>query len=151
MSEMKRKWEKAGRPSTHYYQGFREIRWESIKKAVSYFEQFGRNSGNVTTVEIIKDMMEKLVMRDGFKIGGSANYVIENWENMRHASEELKIEGIELLEEVEDERDVKRLTNVDEKCYDRWIENKQYSPDNAEKFRAAARNKLYKVESVKGV
>ena len=31
--------------------------------------------------------MEKLVMRDGFKIGGSANYVIENWENMRFASE----------------------------------------------------------------
>ena len=146
MSAMKRHWEKAGRPSTHYYQGFREIRWESLKKAVSYFEQFGRNTGNTTTVEIIKDMMEKLVMRDGFKIGGSANYVIENWENMRHASEELRIEGQELLEELE-ETDQARLLNPQQKCYDQWIENKHYSPDRAEKFRAAARNKIYKLDT----
>jgi hypothetical protein len=146
MSAMKRQWEKAGRPSTHYYQGFREIRWESIKKAVSYFEQFGRNTGNLTTVEIIKDLMEKLVMRDGFKIGGSANYVIENWENMRHASEELRIEGQELLEDL-DEIDHTRMLDLRQKCYDQWIENKQYSPDKAEKFRAAARNKIYKLDS----
>jgi hypothetical protein len=142
MTKMKREWEIAGRPSTHYYQGFREIRWESIKKAVTYFEQFGRNPGNNTTTEIIKDIMEKLVMRDGFKIGGSANYVIENWENMRHASEELKEEGLNLLSDL-DERDVKRLLNVATKCSDKWIENKQYSPDRAEKFRASAREKLY--------
>ena len=142
MTKMKREWEIAGRPSTHYYQGFREIRWESIKKAVTYFEQFGRNPGNNTTAEVIKDIMEKLVMRDGFKIGGSANYVIENWENMRHASEELKEEGLNLLSDLE-ERDVKRLLNVATKCSDKWIENKQYSPDRAEKFRATAREKLY--------
>jgi hypothetical protein len=141
MSRMKRQWEIAGRPSTHYYQGFREIRWESIKKAVTYFEQFGRNPGNITTSEVIKDIMEKLVMRDGFKIGGSANYVIENWENMRHASEELKQEGESLLEAAEDV-DRERLLNVSTKCYDKWIENKHYSPDRAEKFRAAAREKL---------
>jgi hypothetical protein len=90
--------------------------------------------------------MEKLVMRDGFKIGGSANYVIENWENMRHASEELQVEGQTLAEGVE-EVDKKRLLNPDTKCYDRWIENKQYSPDRAEKFRAAAREKLYATEN----
>lgn len=143
VSRMKRNWEIAGRPSTHYYQGFREIRWESIKKAVTYFEQFGRNtSSSNTTAEIIKDMMEKLVMRDGFKIGGSANYVIENWENMRHASEELRIEGQELLESME-EQDKERLLNVNKSCSDTWIENKHYSPDRAEKFRAAAREKMY--------
>jgi hypothetical protein len=142
MSAMKRQWEKAGRPSTHYYQGFREIRWESVKKAVTHFEQVGKSAGNSTTDEIIKDLMEKLVMRDGFKIGGSANYVIENWELMRHASEELQVEGQTLAEGVE-EVDKKRLLNPDTKCYDRWIENKQYSPDRAEKFRAAAREELY--------
>ena len=143
MGRMKRQWEIAGRPSTHYYQGFREVRWESIKKAVSYYEQFGRNStGSNTTAETIKDMMEKLVMRDGFKIGGSANYVIENWENMRHASEELREEGSELVIDL-DERDVKRLLDVNKVCSDKWIENKHYSPDRAEKFRAAAREKLY--------
>jgi hypothetical protein len=86
--------------------------------------------------------MEKLVMRDGFKIGGSANYVIENWENMRHASEELLVEGKELLDSVEDQ-DRERLLNVNARCVDKWIENKHYSPDRAEKFRAAAREKLY--------
>jgi hypothetical protein len=147
---MKRQWEAAGRPSTHYYQGFREIRWESIKNAVTYYEQFGRNAaGSNTTTEVIKDIMEKLVMRDGFKIGGSANYVIENWENMRHASEELLVEGHELLEGV-DEQDRERLVNVNTKCVDKWIENKHYSPDRAEKFRAAAREKLY-TQSESGV
>jgi hypothetical protein len=147
MNKMKRQWEAAGRPSTHYYQGFREIRWESIKKAVTYFEQFGRNaSGSTTTAEVIKDIMEKLVMRDGFKIGGSANYVIENWENMRHASEELQMEGQTLLEGVE-EIDKNRLLNANSKCFDRWIENKHYSPDRAEKFRAEAREKLYATEN----
>jgi hypothetical protein len=143
MNKMKRQWEAAGRPSTHYYQGFREIRWESIKKAVSYYEQFGRNAtGSVTTTEVIKDMMEKLVMRDGFKIGGSANYVIENWENMRHASEELREEGNSLIADL-DQRDCDRLLNVNKRCDDKWIENKHYSPDRAEKFRATAREKLY--------
>jgi hypothetical protein len=148
MSEMKKQWEAAGRPSTHYYQGFREIRWESIKKAVSYYEQFGRNaSGSSTTTEVIKDMMEKLVMRDGFKIGGSANYVIENWENMRHASEELQREGLELLGGIE-EFDRIRLTNAEERCYDKWLENKHYSPDRAEKFRSVAREKLIRLETI---
>jgi hypothetical protein len=145
MNKMKRQWEAAGRPSTHYYQGFREIRWESIDKAITYYQQFGENTGSLTTVEIIKDMMEKLVMRDGFKIGGAANYVIENWENMRHASEELKEEGLTLMENL-DERDRKRLLNTDTKCFSKWLENKHYSPDRAEKFRAAAREKLYAVE-----
>jgi hypothetical protein len=150
MSKMKKHWEDAGRPSTHYYQGFREIRWESIEKSVRYLEQFGANTGNATTVELIKEMMEKLVMRDGFKIGGSANYVIENWENMRHASEELQIEGQDLLTGLEDERDIKRLTDLSEsnRCYDKWLKNKHYSPDRAEKFRAEAREKLYAPKGV---
>jgi hypothetical protein len=90
--------------------------------------------------------MEKLVMRDGFKIGGSANYVIENWENMRHASEELYEEGVQLRLDLDDE-DVQRLLNVNARCSDQWIENKHYSPDRAEKFRATAREKLYAVEN----
>ena len=112
------------------------------KKAVTYFEQAGRNPGNVTAAEVIKDIMEKLMMRDGFKIGGSANYVIENWENMRHASEELREEGLSLVTDL-DERDVERLLNVNARCQDKWLENKHYSPDRAEKYRSAAREKLY--------
>jgi hypothetical protein len=142
MNKMKRQWEAAGRPSTHYYQGFREVRWESIKKAVTHYEQFGKNSNQTTTAEVIKDMMEKLVMRDGFKIGGSANYVIENWELMRCASEELTEEGENLTEGL-DARDLTRLRNAEARCHDEWLGNKHYSPDRAEKFRAAAREELY--------
>jgi len=151
MTQMKIKWEDAGRPSTHYYQGFREIRWESVKKAVTYFEQFGRNSSSSTTSEVIKDIMERLVMRDGFKIGGSANYVIENWENMRHASEELETEGQTLVEDLEG-RDLERLHDLSLPAYDEWMENKNYSPDRAEKLRAVARIELYKkLDAQKGV
>jgi hypothetical protein len=96
----------------------------------------------VTAAEVIKDIMEKLMMRDGFKIGGSANYVIENWENMRHASEELREEGVSLVTDL-DERDTERLLNVNTRCQDKWLENKHYSPDRAEKYRSAAREKLY--------
>jgi len=35
------------------------------------------------------------------------------------------------------------LLDVNKRCDDKWIENKQYSPDRAEKFRATAREKLY--------
>ena len=53
-----------------------------------------------------------------------------------------KVEGQTLLESCEDV-DKERLLNVNTRCVDKWIENKQYSPDRAEKFRAAAREKLY--------
>ena len=84
---------------------------------------------------------------DGFKIGGSANYVIENWENMRHAMEELSSEGKTLIGDM-DEWDRARLLNTEKSCYDSWIHDKQYSPDNAEKFREKARTALQKTEGV---
>lgn len=144
--KMKESWSKAGRPTTHYYQGFREIRWESVKKACEQAMRItakdSQNASVFTTSEMIKEIMERLVMRDGFKIGGAANYVIENWELMRHASEELLNEGNLLSEELE-ERDLERLKKVDAKCFDSWIENKHYSPDRAEVFRKKARKDLY--------
>jgi hypothetical protein len=73
--------------------------------------------------------------------------VIENWENMRHASEELQMEGKELIEEIE-EFDRIRLSNPEERCYDKWLENKHYSPDRAEKFRSVAREKLFRLETI---
>jgi hypothetical protein len=64
---------------------------------------------------------------------------------MRHASEELRVEGLELVKDL-DQNDIGRLLNVNARCVDKWIENKHYSPDRAEKFRAAAREKLYAQE-----
>jgi hypothetical protein len=147
MSKMKKQWEAAGRPSTHYYQGFREVRWASIKKAVEFYIQNGER-GDRTSAEVVKDVMEKLVMRDGFKIGGSMNYVIENWENTRHATEELVIESKRLLLDTDDD-DKARLTNPDAKCFDSWQSNKRYSPDQAEAYREEAREQLYARVGVK--
>ena len=60
---------------------------------------------------------------------------------MRHAVEELQEEGQSLLSNI-NEWDRERLVDSDATCYDRWLENKSYSPDRAEKFRAVAREKL---------
>jgi hypothetical protein len=149
-SAMKKEWEKAGRPSTHYWQGFRELRWESVKKTLDEFREvlFDEASGSrkeskdKTTLTLIKEMIEKLVMRDGFKIGGEANYVIENWENCRHAQDELVLEGRELTK-LMDPNDLHRLQDPKSNCYCDWLLDKRYSPDRAEKYRVAARPKMY--------
>jgi hypothetical protein len=156
VSGMKKEWEKAGRPSTHYYQGFREIRWESVKKSLThakemlYDESTGsrRETKDKTSLLLIKEMIESLVMRDGFKIGGEASYVIENWENCRHAQEELVEEGRRLSDSMEP-RDKDRLTDLSKTCSDDWILDKHYSPDRAEKFRSSAREKMYSMQGVK--
>ena len=150
MTKMKKHWEAAGRPSTHYYQGFREIRWESVRKAITAYTQRG-DSGDNTSAEVIKNTMEKLVMRDGFQIGGSMSYVVENWENTRHATEELAIETQRFLLDVGGE-DKRRLLDLNITCQDKWLlENKHYSPDRAERFRSEARKKLYDQASSAGV
>jgi hypothetical protein len=143
MSKMKKQWEAAGRPSTHYYQGFRELRWESVKKCLEFYgEEENSMYNNKTTPELVKNMMERIVMRDGFKIGGGMTYVIENWENMRHAEGEL-LDEVSLLLNVMDDEDKQRFTNPQSKPYDEWLNNKNYSPDRAEKIRRQAREKIF--------
>jgi hypothetical protein len=66
---------------------------------------------------------------------------------MRHAMEELSIEGKTLVGDI-DEWDKARLLNTEQSCNDSWIHDKHYSPDNAEKFREKARVKLQKAEGV---
>ena len=155
-ARMKKEWEKAGRPSTHYYQGFRELRWESVKKAVGLARELlfddstggKRESKDKTALVIIREIMEKLVMRDGFKIGGEANYVIENWENCRHAQDELVLEG-RLLTECMEKIDLDRMQNLKAICFDDWLLDKSYSPDRAEKIREIARVQMYQAKGVK--
>lgn len=143
MTKMKKRWEEAGRPSTHYYQGFRELRWESVNKCLEYFgEEVTAYAMTKTAPEVVKTMMEKIVMRDGFKVGGGMTYVVENWENTRHALGEIKEEAAFLLDTVS-QNDTDRINNPNTKVYDEWLQSKNYSPDRAEKYRKAAREKLY--------
>ena len=69
-------------------------------------------------------------------------YVIENWENTRHAEGEILEEATFLLDTMNDQ-DKQRLTNPASKTYDEWLNNQKYSPDKAEKIRRQAKEKLY--------
>lgn len=158
MTHMKKDWEEAGRPSSHYYQGYREIRWESVRKSLKDIKKvlFDEASGKPlpipeqkTSAGLIKEMIEQLMVRDGFKLGGEANYVIEHWANTRFAQDELVEEGRKLLQYV-NQYDMKRIHNLKEKPQDKWMANEMYSPDNAEKFRSQARTDLYKKEGFAG-
>jgi hypothetical protein len=143
----KKRWENAGRPATHYWQGFREVRWETVRRAIAYGERevFETKDNQKSAPDLIKEMMEKVVMRDGFKVGGGMTYVVENWENTRHGVGEIQDEVLTLRTVMEPE-DLDRLTNDKSKCYHDWLNTKNYSPDRAEKFRRAAKEKMMGVK-----
>jgi hypothetical protein len=139
----KKRWENAGRPSTHYWQGFREVRWETVRKALTYGERevHEAKENQKNAPDLIKEMMEMVVMRDGFKVGGGMTYVVENWENTRHAIGEIQDEVLS-LRTVMEPADLERLGNDKAKCYHDWLNTRNYSPDRAEKFRRAAKAKM---------
>jgi hypothetical protein len=141
--DMKEQWEKVGRTSTHYYQGFREIRWESVKKSLEQQSNVGKFN-SINSTDEIKKIVELLVMRDGFKVGGGAQYVIENWENMRYAYSDILQEASAMLSE-EDPTIVARISNVQAVAEDSWMNTTDYSPDVAEEFRDAAFAKIYRL------
>jgi hypothetical protein len=157
MTKMKEDWEKAGRPSSHYYQGFREIRWESVKKSldeikgVLFDEVTGKKQlGQAkTAAHVIKEMIEQLMVRDGFKLGGDANYVIEHWANTRYAQDELVEEAAKMLQHMST-HDRTRLQDLKARYEDGWMQNPLYSPDTAEKFRLAARTEMYRKAGLEG-
>ena len=68
-------------------------------------------------------------------------YVIENWLNTRHGLEEIKEEVSAILEDLNPD-DIKRLNNAGIKCYDDWLNVKNYSPDKAEDYRRKAQQKI---------
>lgn len=129
---MKQRWEKEGRPSTHYYQGFREIRWPSVQLAVE--THANSLSFSKTSSEVLKDMMGKLELRDGFRISTGVSYVIGDWNNCRISVEELKKEAQELLELLSDSQK-DRVLNTRTTPTSEWLLNPNYSPDCAEQFR----------------
>ena len=136
---MKKSWEKVGRTSTHYYQGFREIRWESVKKALEISSVMGKFPVNST--DQIKKIIELLVMRDGFKMGGGAQYIIENWDNMRFAYDDTLAQAEELAAQLSPDI-LERVRRVSIPTEDSWMEAEDYSPDRAEEFRTLALKEL---------
>lgn len=133
MSKMKAKWEEAGRPSTHYYQGLREIRWESVQMAIDVHTNTA-HFGNKTPAEAVKDIMGKLVMRDGFKISTGISYVIEDWNTCRYALGEV-IEEAKALRSTLSKTQQERLCDRSIEPTRDWLSNPNYSPDRAEELR----------------
>jgi len=130
---MKAKWEEAGRPSTHYYQGLREIRWESVQLAIDTHTQ-SAHYGNKTPAEAVKEIMSKLIMRDGFKISTGISYVIEDWNTCRYALGEI-LEETKALRSTLSETQRERLCDRSIEPTRDWLANPAYSPDRAEELR----------------
>ena len=133
MDNMKADWEEQGRPGTHYYQGFREIRWESVQLAIDAASDDGFN-GRKTPAEAIKNIMSKLVMRDGFQISTGISYVIEDWSNTRFALGDIR-ETADRLRSTLSTTQRDRLCDQSIVVSGDWINHPDYSPDRAEHFR----------------
>jgi hypothetical protein len=151
---MKESWKKTGGSSSHYFEGFRELRWNSVKTATMAAREilFDENnqrkpsSKEAVSMKTVKDIFEILALRDGFKMGGEASYVIETWENCRANEEEL-FEEARHLASLMDEEDLKRLRTVNpDRCIDTWLMHPSYSPDSAEEIRTMAWEKLHNIE-----
>ena len=133
MSRMKADWEEQGRPSTHFYQGLREIRWESVQLSIDAHIN-GAHYGGKTPAESIKEIMSKLVMRDGFKVSSGVSYVIETWQHTRFALDEVQ-ETADRLRSTLSDQERERLCDRTIQASVDWINNPDYSPDRAEEFR----------------
>ena len=133
MSSMKADWEEQGRPGTHFYQGFREIRWESVQLAIEAGRDDGFN-GRKTPAEAIKEIMSKLVMRDGFRVSTGMSYIIEDWNNTRFALGDVRETALRLRSTLsETQKD--RLCDRSIQASMDWLNDPNYSPDRAEEFR----------------
>lgn len=132
MDIMKQKWEEAGRTSTHYYQGFRELKWKSLQLAV----ETHANSANISkpSSQILKEMLEKIELRDGFRVSTGISWVIGDWNNCRLSLEEINQEAKELLQHLSEDQ-LKRVTNRGIHPTSDWLDVPDYSPDRAELFR----------------
>lgn len=133
MSVMKADWEEQGRPGTHFYQGLREIRWESVQLAIDAHVN-GAHYGGKTPAEGIKEIMGKLVMRDGFKISTGISYVVEDWNHARHGIGEIQ-ETADRLRSTLTEAQRDRFCDRTIQASMDWILDPDYSPDRAEELR----------------
>jgi hypothetical protein len=133
MYRMKEDWEQQGRPGTHYYQGFREIRWESVQLAIDTFMN-AQHYGSKTPAEMIKEIMSKLVMRDGFKVSTGISYVISDWQTTRFALGDV-VDKASVLRNSLSEAQKERLCDRSIQVMSDWINHPNYSPDRAEELR----------------
>lgn len=140
--KMKEQWTKLRRPSDHYYMAFREIRWESIKKALTWYITHNEDNSTNTraTGDILKELIGKIHLRDGFKLSSGFSYFLDSWNSLLPIEEEIKNEA-EYLRGMLSENQRKKLESKSA-ANDRWMEeNPYYSPHIAHKLREKEWNK----------
>jgi hypothetical protein len=154
MNEMKQIWEDEGRAGTHFYQGFRDIRFESIETAIREARKVMEYE-TVSIAEVIKAAMGKISLRDGFKISNSLVHLNENWMHSKFGEEETRNIAGKLVNTM-DPKDADYMMHTKNGPFTAWM-TKRYSPDTAERLRVEARNnprwggfKMHNDESQKG-
>ena len=136
MDEMTELWEAEGRASAHFYQGFRDIRWETLEIAIREIRKMLEYE-TTSAGEIIKAGMGKVNLRDGFKISNSLVHLNENWAHTKFGEEETKA-TVKALRETMDPRDIEYMEKDNLTPFTDWMKGR-YSPDKAEGLRIAAR------------
>ena len=137
MSEMKKMWEAEGRVGTHFYQGFKDIRFETLETAIREARKV-MDYETVSVGEIVKAAIGKISLRDGFKISNSLVHLNENWMHTKFGEEETRNMAAQLVNTM-DERDVQYMATTKNLPFTAWMA-KGYSPDKAEDMRIAARD-----------
>ena len=94
----------------------------------------GAHFGSKTPAEAIKEIMGKLVMRDGFKISTGISYVIEDWNHTRFALGDVQ-ETADRLRSTLTENQRDRFCDRSIQASMDWIHDPDYSPDRAEELR----------------
>jgi hypothetical protein len=142
MDELKQDWEDSGRVTTHPYQAFREIRWESVTDAITII---GTQHGLKTVNDRDKTskVLRMMSLRDGFSLNTGYSFAISSWQSALFATSTLYDIRDRCLS-VCDEWDLSRIKNKD--LYpepDRsWMEKDRYDPKFAEELRKDRRAQL---------
>ena len=106
---------------------------EMVQLAIDTFVN-AQHYGGKTPAELVKEVMGKLIMRDGFKISTGLSYVIEDWNTCRYALGEITDEANALRSSLSaPQRD--RITDRSIEPTRDWLSNPNYSPDRAEELR----------------
>lgn len=142
MRAMKEHWEASGRVSTHPYQAFREIRWESVTDAITVIgTQYGLKT--VNDRDKTSRVLKMMSLRDGFSLNTGYSFAISSWSSALFGSLSLKEIAEQCLSACDD-WDLERIQNPKKfRDPDReWMESRKYDPRHAETLRANRKKQL---------
>jgi hypothetical protein len=133
---LKEDWRAAGCPTNHPYMGFRELRWETVGKAVDKGAELLVNPMQNYNDQI-KEILSCISLRDGFKISHSHVHMNSVWQSMRVEEQDLRAAAEKYLSALNPDDQTRVRSSATP--FDNWLNDVNYSPDRAEEFRGAAK------------